>query len=367
MIGEIIEDLRKDLDIPVDSLKTVFEDWAIPLFRRGVIVSLSLKRWRGVGKIHDDEIGMDESDQEWLDFSKEYFKLGTKNLLPQEVLSRINNVDSKARRNLSSHSIQTAWGRFVPCTAFSEWDDENKKIKKEYFDVSRSIYNKYDTYVEKTINDYKKYCRKIWDDHKSDKIIRYKTFNEFENNIIGNLKSQIINADSFLGSFEYETYFYFIPLPSLVEKDALESLQHKSNKEIIEHELEMKKRIATESADYKIKQIEQFLSGTIGEIRNTIVDVIEEINDSLSKDKDGCVSQGKNRLKLLNMIKKIRMLNFYDDKDVEFQIDDLQINLEKDKEFRSESEVKQSLSKLREIASQDVSKFVVGRIKLLEI
>ena len=185
-------------------VQSTIEQWATPLMQRGVIVRLEIKRWRGNKRISPEELGIDEKDDSWISF-KHYMSLGTRKLLTRDVESKLSNIDNKSRKNLKDHSFETVWGRFVPCTMFKDWQENDKKINKEYFEVAEEISSSFDKVKDKVIEDYKGYCYKIWKGgavHGSG----WKTYQEYEDYFISKIENEIISASQFKKSFEYKRF-----------------------------------------------------------------------------------------------------------------------------------------------------------------
>lgn len=95
-------------------------DWALALMSQGVIVKLSLCRWRAKIKLESETLGLRFVDEDGSGFMKDYIRLGDQKLLPPEVLKEIETLERRARETLVTYSFGTVWGRFVPFTAFDE-------------------------------------------------------------------------------------------------------------------------------------------------------------------------------------------------------------------------------------------------------
>lgn len=132
LIDKSIKDIAEKTGLSTDDVRSTIYQWATPLMEKGIIVRLEIKRWRGTKRISPEELGIDENDSRWNEF-KEYMSLGVRNLLDRRTNNRINAIENRARKLLKDYSFETVWGHFVPCTMFSEWQDKDKEIQKDYF------------------------------------------------------------------------------------------------------------------------------------------------------------------------------------------------------------------------------------------
>ena len=105
------------------------------LMQRGVIVQLHIGRFRGLKRVTREDLGLGElSDEEYF-FFREYVSLGQKKLLPPRITRQFDRIDGRARDCLEVHSYQTAFGRFVPCTAYPGFKERIEGLRKEYFET----------------------------------------------------------------------------------------------------------------------------------------------------------------------------------------------------------------------------------------
>jgi len=362
-IEKIIKEISKKTGISQNDVRSTVFQWATPLMEKGIIVKLEVKRWRGTKSISPEELGIDESDSSWEDF-KDYLSLGSRSLLPKKVNSKINVVENRARSLLKSFSFETMWGRFVPCTMFAEWQDKDKDVQKSYYELADSLKDQFDEIKKEVILHYRKYCKKIWEDGVV--TSNWKNYLDYEKYFISKIEEEIIDPNSFRESFKYNTIFYCIPMPSDIEKDVCEAKKIENEKEISDHEKEMKKRLVENLNSFRQEHVENFLESTVGQIRKSILTIVKDVRKSLSNDPDQCLSRGANRKKLLNMIDNISSLNFYNDDQVQKILNTLKEDLTKNKSVRSDREIDETLKDIECIVSLEYSDLIYGRFNQLE-
>jgi len=364
IIDDQIKEISKNIGVSEDQITTILEDWAIPIMRdKGIIVKLSISRWRATKKIYKEEIGFDSDNEEWESFSKDYLKLGQKVLFPKKVLALLSGVENRARGNLKNHSVKTVWGHFLPYTAYEEWFKNNELIKVEFFDTIEEICKDYQKHIEETCEHYQSLANVLWEQ-------RYKggsmSYEEFVSGFLYDIRSSVPSEVDFRHMASYEEIFTFIPVPSDIEKDLLDADKTHEEREEVNREREIKRKVAKEATKHKSKLIKHFLDCIFGEMRSTVISVIEEVGEVIKLDKGSAVV-GRPRGKLLDMIEKVRALDFLESDDVRDSLDKLQVDLEKKEEHRSDSEVLESLKELKTAVDGRIKNEVMGRLNLIEL
>ena len=363
LVEKAVKQISDKTGVDANEITSVIEDWATPLMQNGIIVKIGMKHWRATQSIDKDDMGFEEATPEWDRFSSEYMRFGVKYLLPREVLTQIGQVENNARKNLKDYSLNTVWGKFVPYTSYMDWKTRNETIEEEYYALSKNLYDNYEQIVESVLEQYKSHAKTLWE---SKQKTEDETYEDFEKQITDDIRNHIISAEEFLESFKYETLFFFIPIPTDINQDLLDAENMENEKEKVSQERIVRAEIMKETARLKSEYIEQFLDNTIGEIRGMILGIVEDVRRSMEVHSDNLLV-GKNRNKLIGMIEKVRLLDFYDDKEVKRSLDQLQIDLEKSPADRSEKEVLDTLSGLESAAKSGIQNLLGGRTRFLEV
>ena len=115
----------------VDGIKTGNPKW-LALMREGVVVKLHVRRWRAKSRLDLTDLGLpSETD----DLIGDLLNLGDKRLLPKDLGSRLEAIESAGRKALERNGYSTFWGTFVPATNFEAWKAENDTHKQRYLDA----------------------------------------------------------------------------------------------------------------------------------------------------------------------------------------------------------------------------------------
>lgn len=361
LLEKSVFELCQQTGLPSSKVKAAVYDWATPLMRKGVIIHLQIKRWRAQTSLDASNIYI---ETDFLDeFMKEYLSLGRKFLLPKRVINEMNNVENGARANLKNNSFDTPWGHFVPSTMFVQWDLENDKIKNIFYELRDRLTDEFDDLKSETILEYEKYCDHL---QSKAKITDPDSIRNFKSNFIDEINNSFISKEDFYGSFKYDYLASYIPLPSMIEEDALAAKKIQGKKELVEIEVEMQKRVLQKAEEKKTQNMESFIEATAGKMRQLIVDVLSDVKTGYYMNKSKPSSESTKK-KLLEMIKQVRNMNFYDDQQIEKAIDNLQVKIEKDAEYRSDQEIFEKVQELERAAKSGISDLIYGSMNMAEI
>lgn len=361
-IEQMIDDICEETSLNKGEIKANIEDWALALMMKGIVVGLEIKRWRARVTMSEEDLFLKkDEDEDWVDFKGDYITFGRRLVIPKRIDDMLNGIERMGRRNLEQYSFNTVWGPFVPCTVFDEWRHRNDQIKKEFFRARDEICSNWEAIKEEILDEYRAFSKAMYRKHKPN--VEYE---KFEENILKEVKNSIMTSETFYKSFQFDNIFFYVPVPTQVQDEFYEAEKIASERDELKKEVEMRDFVHKETMRRKSEQIEAFLNETVLKIRGMMMSIIEEVKVAVELDRS-CVSTGKSRTKLLNMIEKVRKVDFFSEEEVQNALDKLQIDLEKDKEYRSEDEIIRSLEELEAIAKANITNVGLGRARLLEI
>lgn len=331
-------------------------DWALALMSQGVIVRLSISRWRATAPLNIEDLGLKFSDKDGIGFMRKYIELGREKLLPPNVLSEIENVEARARLRLKESSFDTVWGYFVPYTAFEEWERENDSIRRDFMEAARRLGERYEEIIMIIRDEYRKMAKDVWMRLYQDQGAPTESFIEnFVSKIIAKIPSKI----DIVSSFKYEVTYFVIPMPSMIEDNISKAQQIKMEREAKQFESELekntKKKISEEYIKRKQELIDGFLEATVVSMRKYVAELCDEILRSMSigGDKKDLSKVQKNKIK--RVIKKINLLNFQNDSEINGLLKELEIEIDKFKGERNGDVIAQ---KLQEIVDMGAKEFI---------
>lgn len=330
-------------------------DWAIALMRQGIIVKLNVTRWSAETSLQIDDLGLKFADADGLHSMRKYFSLGKKKLLPPVVLRELEGVENRARENLKQHSFKTVWGYFVPYTAFASWEIANLQCQADFMEAARRLGERYDEIVAIVKNDCKPLARDVWLRMYADQGSPTESFIEdFISKFIAKIPARV----DLIASFKYEATYLIIPMPAMLEEDLFQAKQIEQARELSTLnstlEKETRQRIATEYRKRKQELIDGFLQATVADMRKSVADLCDSVLKSVTKN---ATSQDISRMqkeRIKTMIKKVNMLNFHNDAEINKLLKELDSEIDK---FKGERDKDVVISKLQAIVDAGTQEF----------
>jgi len=356
-------------EIDYNIKEQVKNNWALALMTRGLIIRLCIRRWRAKIKLDFNKLGLKFVDDNSLEFMKKYINLGTQNLLPPKEISKITLIETRARDNLTNYSFDTIWGRFVPMTAFDEWEYNNDKIYEEFKNFALSFVSRYDEIINIVRNDYRSMAKDVWARlYPQD---QFGASESFIQNFVDEIVSNIPSKEEVLKTFKYEIIYITIPMPSVVEDNIAKAQEIKRQSEMKEFktnlEIETHQKIADEYIKRKKELIDGFLESTVESMRHYIGDLCDNVLQSISNS-SRLGNVNKHHIKRINgMIKKVKLLNFYGDETISKLLGELGEEVNKFNDQRNNDVVISKLSEIVKIGSQEFIPNFNPSISSLEI
>jgi len=340
----------KEIDV-----KQYRNDWALALMSQGVIVKLTMSRWRGSASLTHEELGLQFASKEGIDFMDRYISLGSEKLLPPEIIRELNAIEKMARLALIEHSFDTVWGHFVPYTAFESWDKKNEEVRKDFFIASEKLGEKYKDIIILVKEEYRKLGADVWHRmHPNDPGNANELFLEdFVNKII----SKIPSKTDILASFKYDTTYFNIPMPSMIEENISRAKQEQINREMKEFEVNIakdtKQKIANEYIKRKQELIDNFLQATVNSMRKYVADLCDSVIQSMAAQSHKTDISKQQKDKIKKMINKVKLLNFHNDQEIKQSINDLETEIDKFKGERDKNIIVEKLQKIVDMGTKD--------------
>src|SRR6476619_350679 len=137
--------LAEEIGEAASAVQVVDPRWGTYL-QQGVTVGITINRWRAEVSMSMADLGIEPSDAEERRALARLLHLGSRYLLPREVIKKLNRLDNRARYILKTYSYQTFWGYWVPVKRYAEWKRADEQIEQAYFLLADEIYERWDEY-----------------------------------------------------------------------------------------------------------------------------------------------------------------------------------------------------------------------------
>ena len=330
-------------------------DWALALMTRGVIVDLRITRWRATSRLDPADLGLNYVDADSKNFMERYVHLGNEKLLPPEILDELGTLESRARKCLEQYSFKTVWGYFVPYSAFEAWHAKNLEIKGQLMTCANTLGSQYDNIIERVKQAYRNMAKDVWARlYPQEK----EPTESFVTNFVDRIIAKIPPASEIVASFKYDTVFFNIPLPAIIQENIAQAEQTMRDREMAVFddavERQAKERISQEYVTRKTELIDGFLKTTVQSMRQYIGDLCDTIVQSINKTEKSDISKAQQD-RILAMIDKVKLLNFYNDSDIQNALKSLQEEVIK---VRGERDRTLVVAKLRYVIDAAKEEFV---------
>jgi hypothetical protein len=354
-------------EIAVEQLRN---DWALALMNKGFVVRLKISRWRAQTSLTSEDLGLRFADSSSADFMNKYIRLGVQRLLPPEVLSEVDGLERRARDVLSSYSFDTVWGRFVPYTALRAWKLENDAIRQDFMRQASALGNRYDEIVSLVKRDYRSLAKDVWVRmYPESKMEPTESFIE---NFVSKVVNKILSREEIFASFKYEVTYFFITVPSLIEDNIAKAheIKRETEQKDAEAKLENETRqlIAEEYVARKKEIIDGFLEATVVAMRKHVAKLCEGILKSIGKKRAISKITLKEVNRLKEMISKVRLLNFHNDREITENLNELEVEIDKFKGERDDGVVVTKLQKIVDLGTKEIQpQYFSPAIDYLEI
>lgn len=344
-----------DINSKEISVEQVRNDWAMVLMTRGVIVKLAISKWPAYARLTPEILGLKFVDKESYKFSKKYLSLGKQKLLPPDLMKEIGVVETRARDLLSEHSFNTVWGHFVPFVAFNEWETKNIALRNDFMAQARALGSKYDFIVGTVKEEYKNLAKDVWARlYPADTSGPTPAFVE---DFVTKIVSKIPSREEIVASFKYDITYFIIPMPSFIEDDLAKAnkikIQSEAEQHVADMERETRRRISEEYISKKQELIDGFLKSTVIYMRKHVGEICEGILKSVGKSVavNNVTVDSVNKIKA--MIKKVKVLNFYDDSEIDGLLSQLENEMDKIKGEMNEEAIVSKLKEIVEVSNKE--------------
>lgn len=172
------------------------------LFKQGILFDLDVGRWAAIKKLNVDDLDLPNLDPG-------AFKLGHKKLLPKTAVSKIQEIESKARSTLAARSsdFPIAGARFVRYPVLEDLLEKLTSLKVDFLKEVKSLVENYPTLKKAQLEVLNSQADKIAAKRAENAIPLTK---EKKDEIDGWLKNQYLkNQESFLEVDELKAKFKF--------------------------------------------------------------------------------------------------------------------------------------------------------------
>lgn len=322
------------------------------LLQEGVVVDLTIRRWRATSRLTLSDLGLVVQETDERQAFKEAFRLGQLLVLPSYYLRKFASIESSARQIPGRFGFQTYWGTFIPATRFQEFQAAIEIKRQAYLELAGEVRSQWNAIVEEVIDNAATNARAAYRRFRllspsAMSLNEFRQEDEFIVRYVERVKGLIPDRDEVYASFNFEISLSYIPLPDLLAKERAAAVQYEAEAEKARAEAraaqeragvearramqakmamdieldhkrylieQMNRAVIAEAREKKEKLFDRFLQDLIGQTRQLILDVTEDVTASIAKN--GRLHQ-RSATQLRNLVEAVNGLNFYGDQEIE--------------------------------------------------
>src|SRR6516225_5210543 len=276
------------------------------LVRMGVLVTLHIGRWRARHKLEPEDLGLDPRTSDAICQSIE---LGHKLLLPRATLDQLSRLESKGRANLARHSLDTRIGSFVPADGFPKFRETHEQLKAQYLALRDHLMATAPALKADAAERFTQAAREIYP-----RVAAEIGKDEFIERYVNRALAGWPDAQEIYRSFRFDYEVSYVPLSSELAGEQARQAE-------IQQDLALRTELQRHVAERRRREIDDFLTGIIGQLRGIVYETVTAAVRSL--DRHGRPLPAT-IVSLRHLIDRVRALNVYGDADINSQISQLE-------------------------------------------
>lgn len=214
-------EIADEIGEAVDRVRVTAPDWSV-LTRKVVVVSLSIGYYRARLRLQPEDLGLEAleaRDPEFAQTISQAVQLGSKRILPDELMKRRELVESRARYALERYSLRTGFGHLVSREAYPELKAILTQLKEEFFALRDELVAEYGDVYQEMLVVYRRMGRGVLEAYRRDG--RY--FDEPElvwvDQYAQRVMSHLPSAETIAASYAFEWQPTFLATAAEVAED----------------------------------------------------------------------------------------------------------------------------------------------------
>lgn len=302
--------------------------------QRGVLVSTSIRFWRGCKRLTPQDLGLDPNQ-----VSDRLIQLGHKRLIPRDALADFALIESRAHAMVDGSSFPFLGGiaRFVPNPRLGEITNNLERLRGEFLDALDGFVSGYSLMRDKALIEWREAARSM---------------NGDAEHLIYTIEQAFPPAGDIRKRFSFDFQMFQIAAPEHLRLEIADG--------IAEFEVASdRRRIADEATQRLRTDLNGFISESVASLRQETARLASDVLATIDQSKSGVHQRTLNRLS--NFIDGFRTLNFAGDQQLESTLESFRRDLlsRSAEDYRNSpgamASLTQGLNQLRENAVELVS------------
>jgi len=299
--------------------------------RRGVLVSTSVRYWRGCKRLNAEDLGLDSTQ-----VSDRLIQLGHKRLIPREALQAFALIESRVQASVEGSSFPFLGGiaRFVPNPRLGDLTDRLDQLRDEFNEATLDFVAGYSPLRDEAIAEWREAARHL---------------NGNAERLIHTIEQSFPPAGEIAKRFAFETRLFQIAAPESIRLEVAEGME--------EVAVAGERRRISEDASRRLQaDLDGFIRESVSSLREETARLASEVLATIDSSEHGVHQRTLNRL--TSFIESFRTLNFAGDQQLEQTLERFRRDLldrsaeDYRKDHGAMSNLTDGLNRLRENAVQ---------------
>jgi len=311
------------------------------LTREGVLISVSVRFWRGCKKLCAEDIGLDSRK-----VSDRLISLGHKRLLPKEATAQLGLIEGRAHALLEGNTFPFLNGlaHFVPNSRLADVTGKLKELDTEFWQAKEAFTQKYGELRESAAKEWQAMARKLVSDPER---------------LVASIEAAFPPVGKMERFFGFDIQLFQIAVPDRLGLDLLALSDQ-------EQLIQAREQAAQDAAQKIRADAEAFVADCVATLREQTSQLCQEMLESINTCDTGVHQKTLNRL--VKFIDQFKQMNFVNDGEMEAQLESVRKELlsKTAEEYRDSRKARNQLiaglSELRDtanrLAHQDATELV---------
>ncbi len=311
------------------------------LTREGVLISVSVRYWRGCKKLRPEDIGLAAGK-----VSDRLISLGHKRLLPKQATAALALVESRAHALIEGNTFPFLNGlaRFVPNGRLSDVTARLGDLEREFWAAKERFVTQYGRLRDEAVDEWRQMARRLVADPER---------------LTATIKQSFPTVTRLERSFGFEQQLFQIAVPERLGLDLVGAADQQRLMEA--------RQQATDAARARIRaSVESFVGESIAALREQTAQLCDDMLHSIQTGETGVHQRTLNRL--VRFIDQFRQMNFANDREMEQRLEQVRRELltRTAEQYRDSVQARQQLVQglgrlsveARRLAQQDTTEII---------
>ena len=301
------------------------------LTREGVLVSASVRYWRGCKKLRPEDIGLSSSK-----VSNRLISLGHKRLLPKEATADLGLIEGRVHAFIEGNTFPFLNGlaHFVPNTKLAEVTERLRELESEFWKAKAAFIERYAALRENAAAEWQTLAQKLVKDPER---------------LVATIEASFPPIERMERFFGFDLQLFQIAAP---ERLGLDTLALGDQQALIQ----ARQQAAQEAAQKIRADAQSFVADCVATLREQTARLCQEMLESINTCEAGVHQKTLNRL--VKFIEQFKQMNFVNDIEMEEQLESVRRELlsKTAEEYRDSRKARNQLiaglSQLRDTANR---------------